>query len=280
MYKGIIHALTITIKIDMDRKLVQNLFFLYKFLLKLLGYPQGQHWKNKSMKYESMFDNHTPKELHNTTIVFEVEGGLLRSSSLFPYFMLVAFEGGGVLRGLISFLCYPLVCLLHKELGLKIMVFICFFGLKKDNFRIGRSVLPKLFLEDIGLEGFEVVMRCGRKVGLSELPSVMVEGFLKDYLGVDCVIGRDLKVVFGYFVGLMDDVTTTRSKSLINDVFGERKVDRHLIGFGCSNKNLDHQVFSHCKVCNLFKSLSIYVCMCQRDLYGALIDLFIASHSM
>ncbi|PWA69757.1 phospholipid/glycerol acyltransferase [Artemisia annua] len=202
----------------------------------------------KYMKYESMLDNHTPKELHNTTIVFDVEGGLLRSSSLFPYFMLVAFEGGGVLRGLVLFLCYPLVCSLRKELGLKIMVFICFFGIKKDNFRIGRSVLPKLFLEDIGLEGFEVVMRCGRKVGLSELPSVMVEGFLKDYLGVDCVIGRDLKVVFGYFVGLMDDVTTTRSKSsLINDVFGERKVDCHLIGFGCSNKNLDHQLFSHCK---------------------------------
>ncbi|GJX39289.1 probable glycerol-3-phosphate acyltransferase 3 [Tanacetum coccineum] len=199
------------------------------------------------MKYESMLDNHTPKELHNTTIVFEVEGGLLRSSSLFPYFMLAAFEGGGVLRGLVLFLCYPLVCLLHKELGLKIMVFICFFGLKKDNFRIGSSVLPKLFLEDIGFEGFEVVMRCGRKVGLSELPSVMVEGFLKDYMGVDCVIGRDLKVVFGYFVGLMDDVTTTRSKSSINGVFGERKSDCHLIGFGCSNKILDHHLFSHCK---------------------------------
>nr|GEU89131.1 probable glycerol-3-phosphate acyltransferase 3 [Tanacetum cinerariifolium] len=187
-------------------------------------------------------------ELHNsTTLVFQVEGGLLRSSSLFPYFMLVAFEGGGVLRGLFLFLFYPLVFLLSKEIGLKIMVFICFFGLKKENFFIGRSVLPKFFLEDIGFEGFEVVMRCRRKVGLSELPMVMVEGFLKDYLVVDCVIGRDLKVVFGYFVGLMEDVTTTRSESLANDVFGEWKSNCHLIGFACSNKILDHQPFLHCK---------------------------------
>ncbi|KAI3823920.1 hypothetical protein L1987_05365 [Smallanthus sonchifolius] len=234
----------------MDRKMLQHLFFLYKFMLKLLGYPQGHHWKNKSlkyMKYESMADKHTPEELLNTTLVFEVEGGLLRSNSLFPYFMLVAFEGGGVLRGLVLFLFYPLVCLVGKEKGLKIMVFICFFGVKKDNFLIGRTVLPKFFLEDLGFEGFEVVIRCGRKVGLSELPRVMVEGFLKDYLGVECVIGRDLKVVGGYFVGLMEDHVATRSSFMMNDVVGEMKSDCHLIGFGSSNKILDHQLFSLCK---------------------------------
>ncbi|KAJ0831750.1 putative glycerol-3-phosphate 2-O-acyltransferase [Helianthus annuus] len=107
------------------------------------------------MRYESMADKHTPEELLNTTLVFEVEGGLLRSNSLFPYFMLVAFEGGGLLRGLVLFLFYPLVCLVSKERGLKIMVFICFFGIKKDNFRIGRTILPKFFMEDLGFEGFE-----------------------------------------------------------------------------------------------------------------------------
>lgn len=235
----------------MDRKILHHFFFLYKFVLKLLGYPQGQHWKDKSLKYmryESMADRHTSEELLNTTLVFEVEGGLLRSTSLFPYFMLVAFEGGGVLRGLVLFLFYPLVCLVSKEMGLKIMVFICFFGVKKGSFVIGRTVLPKFFMDDLGFEGFEVVMRCGRKVGLSELPRVMVEGFLKDYLGVDCVFGRDLKVVCGYFVGLMEEVPPrSRSSFLMNDVFGERKGDNNLIGFGCSNKILDHQLFSDCK---------------------------------
>ncbi|XP_024992392.1 probable glycerol-3-phosphate acyltransferase 3 [Cynara cardunculus var. scolymus] len=241
----------------MDRKMLQHLFFLYKFVLKLLGYPQGQHCKNRSLKYmryESMADKHRSEELlKTTTLVFEVEGGLLRSTSLFPYFMLVAFEGGGVLRGLVLFLLYPLVCLVSREMGLKIMVFICFFGVKKGSFVIGRTVLPKFFMEDLGFEGFEVVMRFGRKVGLSELPRVMVEGFLKDYLGVDCVFGRDLKVVCGYFVGLMEEEVPPRSRSrsrfsfLMNDVFGERKGDNNLIGFGCSNKILDHQLFSDCK---------------------------------
>lgn len=257
MYYVMIHALTLTHQ-KMDRKetlqhLLQYLFLLYKFLLKLLGYPQGHHWKNKNlnyMKYESMLDKHTTEELFNTSIVFEVEGGLLRSTSLFPYFMLVAFEGGGVLRGLVLFLSYPLVCLFSKEKGLKIMVFICFFGVKKESFNIGRTALPKFFMEDVGFEGFEVVMRCGRKVALSDLPTVMVEPFLKDYLGVDYVLGRDLKVVCGYFVGLMEDVTTTRSSLLMNDMFEERR-DCCLIGFGAANEILDQQVFSRCKVYNL-----------------------------
>ncbi|XP_076940881.1 putative glycerol-3-phosphate acyltransferase 3 [Bidens hawaiensis] len=232
----------------MDRKMLQHLFFLYKFLMKLC-YPLGYNGKRKSlkyMKYEAMADKYTSEELLNTTLLFDVEEGLLRSSSLFPYFMLVAFEGGGVLRGLVLFLFYPLVCLVSKERGLKIMVFICFFGLKKDKFLIGRTVLPKFFMEDLGFEGFEVVIRCGRKVGLSELPRVMVEGFLKDYLDVDCVLGRDLKVVCGYFVGLMEDVTS-RSSFLMNDVFEDMRNDDHLIGFGSFNKFLDHQLFSLCK---------------------------------
>nr|XP_043622125.1 probable glycerol-3-phosphate acyltransferase 3 [Erigeron canadensis] len=235
----------------MDRKMLQHLFFLSKFLLKLLGYPQGYHCKSKClkyMKYESMANKYTSQDLLNTTLVFEVEGGLLRSTSLFPYFMLVAFEGGGVLRGLVLFLSYPLICLVSKEIGLKIMIFIGFFGVKKDSFIIGKTVLPKFFMEDLGFEGFEVVMSCGKKVGLSEFPRVMVEPFLKDYLGVDCVLGRELKVVCGYYVGLMEDVTMIiRSSLLMNDMLNEQR-DSHLIGFGCSSKIYDYQqIFAHCK---------------------------------
>ncbi|XP_023771813.1 probable glycerol-3-phosphate acyltransferase 3 [Lactuca sativa] len=233
-----------------DRKMSHYLFLLFKFLLKSLSYPRGYQRKNRSLKYlkyETMAEKHTSEELLKTTLVFDVEGVVLRSTSLFPYFMLVAFEGGGVLRGLVLFLFYPLVCLLSKDIGLKIMVFICFFGIKKDKFSIGRTVLPKFFLEDSWFEGFQEVMRCGRKVGLSELPMVMIEVFLKDYLSVDLVLGRDLKVVCGYFVGLTKEVPSTRSHLLINDVFGVRKGDSNLIGLGCSNKILDRHIFSHCK---------------------------------
>ncbi|KAL4563141.1 hypothetical protein LXL04_027174 [Taraxacum kok-saghyz] len=235
----------------MDGNMSHHIFLLFNFILKSIRYPRGHQWKNKSlnyMKYEAMAEKYTSEELQNITLVFEVEGGLLRSTSLFPYFMLVAFEGGGVLRGLVLFLFYPLVCLLSKETGLNIMVFICFFGIKKDNFIIGRTVLPKFFMEELGYEGFELVMRCGRKVGFSELPMVMVEGFLKDYLSVDCVVGRELKVVCGYFVGLMETrMPLSRSSFLMNDVFGERKGDSRIIEFGCSNNILDRHISSFCK---------------------------------
>ncbi|KAK7275722.1 hypothetical protein RIF29_16844 [Crotalaria pallida] len=140
------------------------------------------------------------------TQVFDFEGTLLRSTSLFPYFMLVAFEAGGLLRSLILFLSYPLVWLVGEDqLGLEIMVFLCFFGIRKDTCRIGSAVLPKFFLEDVGWEGFEAVMCCERKVAYSKLPRIMVEGFLKDYLCVDAVVARELKSFNGYFLGLFEE---------------------------------------------------------------------------
>jgi glycerol-3-phosphate acyltransferase len=54
------------------------------------------------------------KLAEDRTIVVDVDGGLLRSSSsgLFPYFMLVALEAGGFLRGALLLLLYPLLCLM------------------------------------------------------------------------------------------------------------------------------------------------------------------------
>ncbi|CAI9769336.1 unnamed protein product [Fraxinus pennsylvanica] len=126
-----------------------------------------------------------------------MEEALLKSSSLFPYFMLVAFEAGSLIRALVLFLSYPFVCLFGKEIGIRIMVLICFCGIKKANYRLGRSVLPKFFLKDVGYEGFQVVMKYKKKVAVSDMPNLMVEGFLRDCLDVNAVVGRDLKVVFG-----------------------------------------------------------------------------------
>lgn len=91
---------------------------------------------------------------------------------------------------------------------------------------MGRAMLPKFFLEQVGLEGFEVLRRGGTRVCVTSMPTVMVEGFLKEYLDVEVVLGRELKVFGGYYTGLMED---------------------EVIGFG----HVDfarHQLCTHCKV--------------------------------
>ncbi|EAZ29186.1 hypothetical protein OsJ_13245 [Oryza sativa Japonica Group] len=47
--------------------------------------------------------------------VCKVEGGLLMSPSTFPYFMLVALEAGGLFRGLLLLLLYPVLLLLGHD---------------------------------------------------------------------------------------------------------------------------------------------------------------------
>ncbi|XP_043723589.1 probable glycerol-3-phosphate acyltransferase 3 [Telopea speciosissima] len=231
-------------------------FFSLILHRRLRNPPSSLHRKVSSLKFQrfpSLARNRSD-ELSNQTIIFDVEGALLRSSSLFPYFMLVAFEAGGLLRALVLLLFYPFMYfMVSEEMGLNLMVMVCFLGIKRESFRVGRTVLPKFFLEDVGLEGFEVLMRFGRKVGISCLPTVMVEGFLRDYLGVDCIVGRELKVFHGYCLGLMEE------KNMING--GVLEVLENQTEMGCdvvvfgsfNNKCYDHhKLFSYCKKENVY----------------------------
>ncbi|XP_022744096.1 probable glycerol-3-phosphate acyltransferase 3 [Durio zibethinus] len=186
--------------------------------------------------------------LSKKTLMFHMEEALLKSSSLFPYFLLVAFEAGGPLRAFVLFLLYPIICLVGKEWGLKIMVFVCFVGLKEESFSIGKTVLPKFFLEDVGTEGFDMVMKCGgRKIGVTDMPRVMVDCFLKDYLRVEAVVGRELKVVCGHFIGLMEEKESSAFLEL-KEILGEERMDSSVIGIGCFHNSLDQQLFSYCEV--------------------------------
>ncbi|KAI3885495.1 hypothetical protein MKX03_030571 [Papaver bracteatum] len=201
----------------------------------------------KIQKYPSLIlKSESESEFSSQTLIFDVEGALLKPSSLFHYFMLVAFEAGGLIRALVLLLLYPIIWLVNENIGINTMVFVCFFGIKKDNFRVGRSVLPKFFLEDVGFEGFEVLMRYGRKVGVSELPRVMIEAFLRDYLEVDFVVGKELKVFHGYYVGLMEDATKTSLN--LQAMFGDEKMNsKEVVGFESFHKSLEHHYFSQCK---------------------------------
>ncbi|PQQ02584.1 putative glycerol-3-phosphate acyltransferase 3 [Prunus yedoensis var. nudiflora] len=125
------------------------------------------------------------------------------------------------------------------------MVMVCFFGLKKDSFRVGTAVLPKFFFEDVGLEAFEVLQRAGKKVGVSNLPRVMIESFLKDYLEIDVVVGKELKVFCGYFLGLMEE-KENNVLPVLEEPNGE-DMGFDIIGITASNKFHDHQLFYYCK---------------------------------
>jgi len=222
----------------MARKSVSNIAF---------ATPQFKYQRFHSLLHRSDLNDHT--------IVFDVEGALLKSSSMFSYFMAVAFEAGGLIRAMVLLLVYPFICLVDDETSLKIMVMICFFGIKEESCRVGRAVLPKLLLEDVGLEMFEVLKKGSRKVGLSKLPRVMVESFLKEYLEIDFVVGRELKLFNGFYVGLMEERNCMHANL---ELVHERKITcSHMIGISGSNNVLGHSLFSSCKVCLLLLSQSM-----------------------
>eukprot|EP00253_Pinus_taeda_P035749 PITA_35749 len=161
-----------------------------------------------SLPFESI-ENCTVSGGEKQTIVTDLNGTLLRSKCPFPYYMLVAFEGGGYLRALILLLLWPLVallCCLGLELvGIQIMIFFTFVGLRETEVvSVAQAVLPKFYLEDMHPLSYEVVTSCGTRYVITETPTVMVEHFLKKHLGVHMVLGTTLHVNrFGYFTGLV-----------------------------------------------------------------------------
>ncbi|CAN8310979.1 unnamed protein product [Cochlearia groenlandica] len=182
---------------------IQSLvLFFYRFFILQRWFHRNP--KQKYQKYPSHHGLHQRQDLSNHTLIFNVEGALLKSNTLFPYFMLVAFEAGGVIRSFLLFILYPFISLfMSYEMGLKTMVLLTFFGVKKESFRAGKSVLPKYFLEDVGLEMYEVLKRGGKRVGVSNLPQVMIDVFLRDYLEIEVVIGREMKTICGFYLGIM-----------------------------------------------------------------------------
>ncbi|RVW82451.1 Glycerol-3-phosphate 2-O-acyltransferase 4 [Vitis vinifera] len=107
------------------------------------------------------------------TVVADMDGTLLIGRSSFPYFALVAFEGGGVLRLLFLLLASPLAGLLYyfvsESAGIQILIFVTFAGMKVSDIEI------------------------------------MVEAFLKDFLGADLVLGTEIATYKGRATGFVCD---------------------------------------------------------------------------
>ncbi|CAM0956205.1 unnamed protein product [Alopecurus aequalis] len=152
------------------------------------------------------------------TVVLEVDALLLKSSppsaaALFPPFFLVAVEAGSFARGFLLLALYPFLRLMTHAMCVEAMVMVCFCGLRRDEAaRIGRAVLPKYFFKDAAR--IKALGDVGEPTKTSEVivaavsrsfPRVMVEAFLKEYMGFDAVVGREVKEGYGYFAGVMDD---------------------------------------------------------------------------
>ncbi|CAA6656797.1 unnamed protein product [Spirodela intermedia] len=129
-------------------------------------------------------------------VVAELEGTLLRSPDVFPYFMLVAFEASGLIRFALLLLLWPVVRLLgaagRGDLALRVMVFVAVAGVREAEIEaVARAVLPKFFLDDVDMTAWGVFSTSSeeRRVVVTALPRVMVEMFAKDHLRADEVVG-------------------------------------------------------------------------------------------
>uniref|UniRef100_A0ACD5UBR0 Uncharacterized protein n=1 Tax=Avena sativa TaxID=4498 RepID=A0ACD5UBR0_AVESA len=154
----------------------------------------------------------------NTAMAIDVDALLLKSSTpsaatLFPPFFLVAVEAGSFARGLLMLALYPFLRVMTHDTCLKAMTMVAFCGLRRDEAaRIGRAVLPKYFFREA--ERVEALADVARTLPKAvkvaaisrSFPTVMVEAFLKDYVGFDVVEGRER---------LTDTLNQTEKKSTI-----------------------------------------------------------------
>lgn len=197
------------------------------------------------------------EKLRDRTVLVDVEGWLLRSPlSTFPYFMLVAIEAGSFLRGLLLLLMYPvlrLLALLSLDLCLKAMVMVSLFGLReKEVARISKAVLPKYFLEDVTNEGLEAFNdKAGKVVAVTaSFPRVMVEAFLKEYLGVHAVVGREVTVAAGHYIGLLEEehAVMKRVEAFLEEMEEMRSKGDGAVGLVRAASWMHHVISRYCKV--------------------------------
>ncbi|KAK6917951.1 Phospholipid/glycerol acyltransferase [Dillenia turbinata] len=210
----------------------------------------GFFWENSSLKslpQSSIFPCVSKCSLENRsshTLVCDFHRTLLRSHSFFPYFMLVAFEGGSIFRAFLLLMSCPLLWVLDYELKLRVTVFISFCGLRlKDVEGVGRAVLPKFYLENLNCLAYQIFASTGKKFVFTSIPRVMVEWFLKEYLSVDEVVGTELHTFGNYFTGLFSQSGMLVKHRALKEYFGEKLPD---IGLGSPGFH-DQLFISLCK---------------------------------
>ncbi|KAL6567746.1 CAAX geranylgeranyltransferase alpha subunit [Orobanche gracilis] len=195
-------------------------------------------------------------------VVADMDGTLLRGRSSFPYFALVAFENGGILRLLFLLRLAPMAGILYyffsESAGIRVLIFAAFAGMRVSDIEsVGRAVLPKFYSADLHPEAWRVFSSCGRRCVLTANPRIMVEAFLKEFLGADLVLGTEVSVCCGRATGFVKApgvlVGKNKARALKAAFPGEARPE---IGLG--DRHTDFPFMSLCKFCLLFSHRSFY----------------------
>lgn len=108
--------------------------------------------------------------------------------------------------------------------------------------------LWRFYASDVRAESFEVFNKCKRKVVVTANPTIMVEPFVKDFLGGDKVLGTEIEVnpktkkATG-FVKKPGVLVGKLKRLAILKEFGETSPD-----LGIGDRESDHDFMSICKV--------------------------------
>nr|GEV69475.1 signal peptide peptidase-lik 4 [Tanacetum cinerariifolium] len=195
---------------------------------------------------------YNPYTTDHNSIAADLDGTLLKSNLSFLYYILLAIEAGSLIRGITLILSIPLITLtsifISEQLAAKLLIFITYSQLKISNVEhVSRTILPFFYAKDVRNDSFELFDMCEKKVIVTANPVVMVDVFVKEWLGGDKVIGTAIEV----------DLRTGKATGFVKEpgvLFGELKrlavleeFGDHVPDIGIGDRDTDFEFMSICR---------------------------------
>lgn len=105
-----------------------------------------------------------------------------------------------IFRLMCLLLCSPLAGILHcfvsESVGNQVLIFATFAGIRVcDIESVARAVLPKFYSTDLHSESWRVFSVCGKRCVLTANLRIIMEAFLKEFLGTELVLGTEMDIV-------------------------------------------------------------------------------------